>query len=258
MLTSNAADLGRLWEPGVQAVIWHPETRAAWEQQVETAVESASFIVERCRLLADGSAELAHLLEARLPQTGLAFETRLALIDDLAALADRLAFLTNCHGLMLRIFAEAPTEFCGFHVDTVVPGRPPVGLLKVYNGAGTRYVEPGDVTDMGSFYGYLRQRERLSREWRAALHAPDGGDDDVERRHAELRTLDAAPPFLRPLATVREVPSGAVVAFRHLDARDHWAEHPTDRAWIHCSPMSGVRRLVANLTPLDGTVGRPH
>jgi hypothetical protein len=255
VFADDAAQLAQVRRPGVQAVIFAPARRACWEAELAATVECRTFVIERCSLMIEHSDALAHVLEHRLPQDGLQFETRLALVDDLAALADRLASIAGCRGLMVRLFTESPTEHCGFHVDTVAPGRPPIGLLKVYNGQGTHYIDPADVTRMHDFYGYLGRRERLVRECHRALD--EGYLPDAERPRSELEALDAAPPFLRPFAQVKEVPAGATVAFRHLDVREHWSEHSRERPWIHCSPMAGVTRLVANFTPLDGPAGQP-
>ena len=256
MFTEDAADLERICCPGVQALIFVPARPDPWQTELAAAVESGAFVVERCSLMVARSEALVSILEERLPQAVLAFETRLALIDDLAALADRLSAIAGCRGLMLRLFTEAPTQHCGFHIDTVVPGRPPFGLLKVYNGQGTHYIDPADMTGLHDFYAYLGQRERFIRERHQALDA--GRAAEAEHLRTELETLDAALPFLRPGAPVRDVPTGATVAFRHLDASEHWSAHGEARAWIHCSPMAGVTRLVANLTPLDGVAGRPR
>lgn len=255
VVTDDAADLAQVRRPEVQAVICVPLQHAPWEAELATAVEGGAFVIRRCSLLA-GCSELADVLEHSLSLDGLRFETRLALIDDLLVLAERLATIACCRGLMLRLFTEPPSVHCGFHVDTVGPGVPPFGLLKVYNGQGTHYVKSADVTRMHDFYDYLSRRERLAREWRGALDM--GQVPYAEHLRTELEALDTALPFLRSCAPVREVPVGATVAFRHLDVRQHWSEHGKECAWIHSSPNAGTTRLVANLTPLDGPAGRTH
>ena len=255
VFTDCVAELSRVRDPGVQAVIFKPVRRASWETSVETAVESGAFVIERFCNTVERSEELVHTLEHCLPNGGLEFETRLALIDDLAALADQLGVIAGCRKLMLRLFTEAPTEHCGFHVDTVAPGRPPFGLLKVYNGQGTIYVDPCNVVRMRDFYEYLGRRENLVRLLRQALD--DGHTFDAQAHSIELEALDAALPFLRSSELVNEVPVGSTVAFRHIDISEHWSDHETDCAWIHCSPMAGGIRLVANLTPLDDYAGPP-
>ena len=193
-------------------------------------------------------------LEEVLPVDGVDFETRLALIDDITAMAEELCQFTGLRNVMLRLLAEPPSEICGFHVDTVTPGLPPYGLLKVYNGEPTRYVASQDVSDMGVFYRYLDKRERLSARWREAADRGDAAEADLCR--SVVRDLDGGLPFLRDGASVHLVPQGAIVAFRHLDSREHWSRHPASRTWLHCSPMSGKARLVVNLTPAKNQPGR--
>jgi hypothetical protein len=144
---------------------------------------------------------------------------------------------------MARIFTEPPTRRCGFHVDTVPPQAPTVGALRVYNGASTEYVEPADVRGMTVFYGYLSRRERLSR---ALGRAEQGGDGArATALLVELVAMDDRPDFLRPGATVRQVPAGSPVLFKHVDIRSHWSAHPVRHAWVHRSPVAGTPRLVA-------------
>jgi hypothetical protein len=171
-------------------------------------------------------------------------------------LADSLTRISGCRGILLRLFTEAPSQYCGFHMDTVMPGCPPFGLLKVYNGQGTQYVSPADVESMREFYDYLGRRERLGHELKSAITG--GNTSEAERLKSVIHALDHSLPFLKRGAPVQEARAGSTVAFRHLDVRGHWAEHDPDRAWIHCSPMTGVIRLVANLTPLDGSGGLRH
>ncbi|MCK9931121.1 hypothetical protein MXD62_28940 [Frankia sp. Mgl5] len=170
----------------------------------------------------------------------------------------------------VRVFTEAPTRLCGFHVDTVPAGAPPVGALRVYNGPCTEYVEPSDVRDTESFYDYLARRERLSHHsprgaaadsdepahpWILGEPADPLGPDPLvrrselarERTHAALVVLDDMPSFLRTGAAVKTVPPDATVYFRHLDVRHMWSAYPVTRTWIHRSPMAGPTRLVVNI-----------
>jgi hypothetical protein len=254
VVTRDAMKLGRVRSTGVQAVILEPAKCQAWEAGLASVVEKGSFSISRQVLTIRRAEEVGHVLETRLPTEGIDFETRLALVDDVVDLADKLEQVSGCPGVMLRIFTEPPTESCGFHFDTVLPRLPPFGLLKVYNGEGTRYVFACDVTSTSAFYRYLGRRERLSAKWRAACDGGQAGERD--RLHAEVRELDRSLPFLKQGSAVHQVPAGAIVAFRHLDAREHWSDHPIGRAWLHCSPMSGETRLVVNLAPLGGRVDR--
>jgi hypothetical protein len=240
--------------PGVQAVIVAPRPPAPWESALAERVRCGAFVVPRCSITAPRPEALVHALEQTLSAQGLDFDTRLALIDDLAALGDTLAELAGCRALMLRMFTEAPTRHCGFHVDTVAPGVPPFGLLKVYNGAGTRYVEPDALAGTEALLAYQARRERLAREWREAVAA--GRAQEANGHLAALRSIDDTLPFLRPAAAVQEIAARAVVAFRHLDVSRHGAADAVAQAWLHCSPMEGEPRLVANFTPLAGPAAR--
>jgi hypothetical protein len=254
VVTQDPAQLGHVRLAGVQAVILEPGSRRGWEARLAFAVENGAFKIPRQTLTIGQAEGVAHVLETCLSTEGLDFETRLALVDDIVDLADKLEQISGCPGIMLRIFTEAPTEVCGFHFDTVRPRLPPFGLLKVYNGECTRYVLACDIINILAFYRYLGRRERLSAKWRAACAERQAAEGD--RWRAEMRELDRSLPFLRPRAAVHQVCAGAIVAFRHLDAREHWSDHPVDRAWLHCSPMFGLVRLVVNLTPLGGRTAR--
>jgi Protein of unknown function (DUF1826) len=246
VFAEDSRAIDRLASPRIQAVILKEKRELEWEALLAAGVMNGRFrfprISHQARILS-----LPNVLERLLPEDGLDFETRLALIDDIVSMADALGRLTRSLSVTLRILAEPPTETCGFHVDTVPPGLPPFGLLKVYNGAPTRYVLSRDVVDMTTFYGFLSKRERLSAQWRSARSR--GETAEAERCRGAMLELDHALSFLKAGARVYEVPSGSMVAFRHLDVREHWTPHPPDRAWLHCSPMSGAPRLVVNITP---------
>ena len=248
------AALEQVCRPGVLAVIVDGGEPESWEVELADSVRRGAFTVQRCTLNIERPEVLVHEFERCLPSEGLSFETRLALIDDLASLGEALAQIAGCHALMLRLLTEAPSSHCGFHVDTVSTRLPPYGLLKVYNGAGTRYVNPADVRGNPEFYAYLGRRERLAREWRRAQEEDEQAVAAALR--ASMAALDEALPFLRPDAPVHELRAGSTVAFRHLDVSQHWAEHNQALAWIHCSPMMGEPRLIANFTPLDAGAGR--
>jgi hypothetical protein len=239
LFVEHAAQLAEIRRPGMLAVIQRAAP-APWSAELASAIESGAFSFSRRSLIVPRPEALVHELEYLLPHEGVSFVTRLALIDDLAELADCLSFIAACSALMLRLFTEAPTNHCGFHVDTTPPSRQPFGLLKVYNGEGTRYVAAEDVADMKTFDAYVGRRERLVRNC----------------AHGELATLDDALPFVNGRSAVQEVPPGSTVAFRLLDVREYARPQLAVPAWIHCSPMAGVTRLVANFTPLDGPVRR--
>jgi hypothetical protein len=250
ILTRQAALLDSVRRPDVQAVICEATRRSDWERELAAAVESGAFGIPRRTLTVGSSGEVAYAIEAVLPQNILRFESRLALIDDIVSLAERLESITRLAGVMLRVFTEAPSPTCGFHLDTVTPGLPPFGLLKVYNGPGTHFVDADAFTPMRDVLAFLARRVRLSRAGRGARAETRQAESDALQ--AMLAGLDSALPFLRAGAPIHEVKAGAMVAFRHLDQNEHWTDHPVGKAWVHCSPMAGPIRLVANLTPMRG------
>jgi hypothetical protein len=251
--TTDERDLHQIRLPHVQAVIYAPPP-PPWLAEVDEVVRSGACVVPRTVLEDVGVAEVEEWLEARLPRGPLAPPVRAALLRDLVSLVERQAALTEASSFIYRILTDAPSRHCGFHVDTVLPGAPPWGLLRVYNGAGTSYVDSSNVTSMHEVYRHLGRRERLVRQMGEAERA---GDDGARSSLlAELVALDAAPQFLRAPAEVATVPPGSIVAFKHLDIRLHWSDHAKSLAWIHCSPMEGEPRLLANITARPGAAGR--
>jgi hypothetical protein len=243
--THRDGDLQRIAEPDVQAVIYEPESLPPWLWTLAAAVESGALVVPRSVLPCATLDEIAGWLAA-LPEDGLAPDVRDALFDDILGLAGRLGASTGAQQFMVRIFTAAPTTECGFHVDTVPRHAPPWGLLRVYNGEGTAFVEPDNVRSVAEFYKYLSRRERLERERRAARDEGDAAT--CGRLDAEIAALDRYPSFLERAAEIWVVPAGAVVAFKHIDVGLHWTPHAKAKAWIHCSPMAGAPRLVVNVT----------
>lgn len=254
--THDERDLGRIAEADVQAVIYEPRPLPPWLMDVAAAVESGAFTVPRTVLPHAAADEIAAWLAAHLPDDGIAPDVRDALFDDVVGLGARLREGVGVSRLMLRIFTAAPTTECGFHVDTVPPGVPSWGLLRVYNGAGTEFVEPNNVTSIAEFYRYLGRRERLERDRRAARGEADAAACD--RLEREVAALDGARTFLKRPDDILVAPAGAIVAFTHLDAGLHWAPHPKAKAWIHCSPMEGAPRLVVNVTASERARRRPR
>ena len=253
--TDRESDLQRITEADVQAVIFRPEPLPAWLHDLAAAVESGAFVVPRSVLNRATRDELAAWLAA-LPDVGLAPDVRDALFDDVLALAGRLETATGASRFLVRIFTAAPTTECGFHVDTVPRRAPQWGLLRVYNGEGTGFVEPDNVRSVAEFYRYLGRRERLERERRTARG--EGDDAACDRLDAEIRALDRSPSFLERSDDIQVVPAGAIVAFKHIDVGQHWTSHAKAKAWIHCSPMCGAPRLVVNLTCPEPVRPRPR
>jgi hypothetical protein len=246
--TAYESDLQRIAEETVQAVIYEPEPLPAWLTAVAAAVQSEAFVVPRTVLPHATANEVAAWL-AGLPDRGLAPDVRDALFDDVLSLVGRLARGTGASHFMVRMFTAAPTTECGYHVDTVPRRAPPWGLVRVYNGAGTGFVEPDNVVSVAEFYRYLARRERLERE-RGAARA-ECNTEAYDRLDAEIDALDRAPSFLERPEEIHIVPAGAIVAFKHVDVGLHWTAHAKAKAWIHCSPMCGAPRLVVNVTCPD-------
>ena len=251
--TCEESALELIAEPNVQAVIYTPDPLPEWFTDLAGAVESGAFQIPRTTLYDVTRSGIGNWLEANLPSGEVAPEVRTALLEDILALPNRIAALAAVPRLQLRIFTGVPTTNCGFHVDTAPPAAPTLGLLRVYNGAGTAYVEPENVAGIGDFYRYLSRRERLERDRAAAHRSHD--EDQFVRLEAEIARLDQERAFLKRADEVHVAPAGSIVAFRHLDVRLHWSEHAESLAWIHCSPMQGRPRLVVNVAA--GQVTRP-
>lgn len=244
--TQDERDLDQLSDPSVQAVIFTPPSLPLWYGELTRAVQSGAFVIPRT-VLADASRDqIAAWLEEHLPAGVVAPGVRATLAADVLALVDRVGAAGDTRRFILRIFTGAPNTECGFHLDTVPPGRYPCGLLRVYGGAGTAYVEPVNVSSMAEFYRYLSRRERLARD-RAAARG-DGRADVCRRLDLEIECLDAELTFLLRPEEIYVAPAGSVVGFKHLDVSLHWSNHEKGLAWIHCSPMEGAARLVVNVT----------
>jgi hypothetical protein len=240
----------------VQAVIYRPEELPVWFEELAGAVRAGAFRLARTALHGSTRAEIAAWLEQNLPRDAISTAARQAVAGDILALVDRIGAATGASRYMLRIHTDAPSNQCGFHVDTLPPNAPNWGLLRVYNGAGTSYVESADVTTTRQFYRYMSRRERLARE---LADADNRAEPELERRRllGEIKHLDDELPFLRDGARILTAPAGAIVAFKHLDVQLHWSDHDPALAWIHCSPMAGEARLVVNVTGLP-TTGRRY
>jgi len=242
--TGDIHELELILRASVQAVVYTPQTMPEWFAEVARAVESGAFQIPRTVLPNASYHEIEDWLELRFPTRVLAPEVRTCLKQDVLALVDQLKAISLASRFMLRIFTEAPTTECGFHVDTVPPASLVCGLLRVYNGRGTEYADPSNVTGMDDFYRYLARRERLVRE-RAEARRDGQTSGQLDQ---EIKALDEERAFLVQGTEVSVAPSGSIVAFKHVDIRYHWSNHPKSMAWIHCSPMGGEPRLVVNLT----------
>jgi len=252
LVTRDPRDLAAIARADVQAVIHTPLTPPGWLADVAVAVETGRLRIARSVLPRATREEIAAWLEGAIGVGMLDEPARGCLIADILGLADRLGELASADGslrarrFMLRIFTEEPTTECGFHVDTVPPAAPGFGIMRVYNGAGTLYAEPDNVTSMADVYRDLGERAELVKARTRARQARDAGA--FERLERLIAAHDAVRPFLRRPAQVAQAPAGSVVAFRHVDVRRHGSDHAKAEAWLHCSPMAGAARLVVNLT----------
>ncbi|MET9444157.1 hypothetical protein [Streptomyces sp. NPDC006610] len=248
---SAHGDIELLADRARSAVVVVPPERPPWLAELDAAVTERRLVIARTTLDSvdlDGFTRWTREALAQAPPalTG-------PLLDDMTEILRRVMGAARGNRVMVRVFTEAPTCRCGFHVDTVPPQAPTVGAVRVYNGPTTQYVHGDDVRGTAEFYAYLARRERLSRMVADARR----GERTRQAALDELRAMDADPSFLRPGAVIRQVPSDATVYFRHIDVRRHWSPHPVRDAWIHRSPMRGGQRLVLNVSPADPRAVRP-
>ncbi|MDQ0808567.1 hypothetical protein QFZ63_000281 [Streptomyces sp. B3I7] len=240
---STARDIARLTNPGPTAVIVPREEHAGWLDELAELVVTRRLVIARTTLTAVSLDDFARWFRAALADTTRAVSG--PLLDDMTGIVEQVMATTDVGRVMVRVFTEAPTRRCGFHVDTVPPQAPTIGALRVYNGPTTEYVACDDVVSMAAFYAYLSRRERLSRAAGAGACSVTAAGSAPGR----LIAMDEAPSFLRPRAPVHRVPRDATVYFKHIDVRQHWSPHPVTDVWIHRSPMQGAPRLVLNVSP---------
>jgi hypothetical protein len=251
--THEESELDRITLPSVQAVVYTPNAVPKWLYDVEDAVEQEFLQIPRTILPAANQQEIDVWIEDNVPSDVLLPSVHTALKQDILSMTERISRLTGALRFHFRIFTGAPTRKCGFHVDTVAPGTASWGLLRVFNGVGTEYVDPDDVVDMHAFYRYLSSRERLERERNEAC---TGGDTErYSKLEAEIQILDQERVFMTHSGRVRVAPCRSIVAFKHLDVSLHWSDHSKALAWIHCSPMAGKPRLVVNVTAASTGLG---
>ena len=249
--TDRVEDLDLVTLPHVPAVVYTPSDPPAWMEELAVAVAAREFEIPRA-ILDDVRADEVEAAVGPALSAGRGSEDlKRAVLDDVVALADKVRRLTGATSFTIRIFTGVPNARCGYHVDTVPPRSPTVGLLRVYNGAGTPYLAPGDVTDMRDFYRYLSRRERLVRDLAEARDETDA----IELREA-LDRLDRDLPFVAGEVRPNVAPAGSIVMFEHLDAAEHWSGDGSSPPWIHCSPMEGGPRLVVNVSPRAGRLRR--
>src|SRR5689334_14221739 len=167
VLTDEEQGLYEIETPMVQAVIYIPRSLPHWFEELTEAVRKGEFHVPRTVIPRASRDQIEAWLENNLPSPPTSTDLRGLVKTDILALVDHVGMISGgATRFMLRILTAVPNTECGFHVDTVPPGANPWGLLRVYAGAGTEFVDPANVTSMAAFYQYLSRRERLARERR--------------------------------------------------------------------------------------------
>ena len=242
---SEQRELDLIQLPHVQAVIYTPHTLPGWITELGVAVRSGTFQIDRTILSCVTREMIEAWLEASISANLPSHAVRSAFQEDVLNLVERCAALTGASHFYFRAMTDVPNRHCGYHVDTVPRRLPPWGLLRVYCGPGTEYVEPQNVISIAEFYRYLSKRNRYIRH----LHeAPQ--EDDVEHAQilAALADLDEIPSFLHQPYERYVVPTGSIVALTHINVELHWSDHARELAWIHRSPMEGERRLLVSVT----------
>jgi hypothetical protein len=248
VLTDEEQDLYEIESPMVQAVIYIPRSLPHWFEELAEAVRKGEFQVPRTVIPRASRGQIENWLENNLPiPSHTSTDLRGLVKTDILTLVDHVGMISGAKQFMLRILTATPNTECGFHVDTVPPGANPWGLLRVYAGAGTEFVDPANVTSMADFYRYVSRRERLTRERRSA--DDDGDKNDGEQLQREMEQLDSERAFLRRPNDIQVAPAGSITVFKHLDVSLHWSNHAKSMAWIHSSPMAGDTRFLVNLSP---------
>lgn len=239
---SDPRDLDSILRPDVQAVVFTPAQLPAWLHELGDAVTAGSFELPRRILERATRDEIASWLDSSLPTGVVSASTRAALREDALVLVDRCGAWSGASQFRFRALTDVANSHCGYHVDTVISRDPPWGLLRVYCGPGTEYVDTDNVTSMREFYAYLSSRLH------AAQRAAGGDPGERARAVEELATLDEQPAFLRDPDAVHRIPAGSIVALTHLDVRLHWSSHAKELAWVHRSPLTGGPRLIVSVT----------
>jgi hypothetical protein len=248
VVVSSGDSLSSILEPEVLAVLaaTPPEP---WIERLSAAVRDGDLVVPRSILDGVTLPDIARFLSDALKAGALAADIRNALREDLLELVATCGALTGAGRFHFRFFTDVPNDRCSFHVDIVAPGAPTVGLIRVYCGAQTDYVDPNNLTSWEDFHAweYLRKREAL-----AAAEARGRRDIAAEARAlSRLTRMDARPRFMIDVSNLHTVAAHTLVACKFVDSR-HLLDRTHVRArsargWIHRSPMSGSPRCVATV-----------
>lgn len=116
-------DLDAINSETVQAVVYIPPALPAWFAELAAAVESSRFQIPRAQLPSASRSDIEAWLNFNLPLGAVDEAVAHCFKADVLRLADRLSALEFSSRFMLRIFTDAPTTECGFHVDTVPRGH---------------------------------------------------------------------------------------------------------------------------------------
>lgn len=243
----DPSDLDRICSPDMQAVLYIEPVEPPWITELAEAVTRGCYQVPRTILHAVPPQTIEEWLENQLPRDGVDKAVWQALRNDILSLLRWLGRTTGASRFIFRVQTGCPSRHCGYHVDTVPPGAPAWGVLRVYNGAGTNFVPSDNLLSTAEFYRYVRRRERLIRDWQLC---EQGGElEAAQGLLGQVQSLDAALAFLHRPHDIHTAAAGTVVAFKHLDASLYWSNHAKELAWIHCSPMEGAARLLVNIAP---------
>lgn len=250
--TEHADELDLIERPDVQAVVLAPPpSQRAWLAELDAIMRGGGLLFERAVFDVASSDEVRAAIDRRLPSgtsSGFGGALRQTVLDDMAGLVGWLAARTRSDRFRVRVLAERPSWRCGYHVDTVPPGAPRYGVLRVYNGSETSYLDPADIASTKELYRYVARREHLGAAYCEAVAGQHR--DEASRLKAELVELDGSPAFAPEARPAVVVPAGSTVVFKHLDLGLHWSDHDPALAWVHASPMEGDPRLVLNVTAI--------
>jgi hypothetical protein len=252
VITSDEYDLVQVLDHDVSAVVLPPTDSQGWLADIDAAVQRRALRLERTLLFGASRKSIESMFSDQVRVSDIAPALQAALIEDALYLVDLCSKLAGGSSFNFRSFTEAPTTRCGYHVDTVPPGAPTVGVMRVYCGDGTEYPNPAMITSARDFYAYMAKRDRLLRNKAGRATTDVGSTVSVDE---EIQVLDARPPFLRDPAVVT-VPPGSLVAFKHLDISVYGSAREFRGAWVHQSPSTGSARLVINVTPGNTQVSR--
>jgi len=244
LIATHADDLDQIRDDGVQAVLFVPHDLPEWIDELAAAMDAGTFEVPRTILHGCSPSEIESCIDRLLARSVLSPGAAAGLKMDILGMVETCRRLTAATRYRFRCLTDTPNCDCGFHVDTVAAHVPTTGLLRVYCGPATEYVDPPGVTSWMDFYRYVFDRHQL----RHTIETSEG--EACELARARRDKLDNFPPFIEDTGCLKVVPDGSVVSFRLVDSRFLWSAYlDTRRArgWIHRSPMRGARRFMVSI-----------